>query len=546
MPDILQKCRITGKEFLIIEEDQKFYAKMGVPIPTLCIEESRRLKFMFRNERSMYYRKCDATGKQIISIYSPDKAFIVYNQETWWGDSWDPRSYGRDFDFSRPFFEQYAELNREVPKLAIQNTKSVNCDYTNYSSENKNCYLLVGGTASEDVYYGYRILYSKNIVDCVDLYKCELCYECLESVNLYNSVYCKGCQNSSDLYFSEYCIGCQDCFGCTNLRNKKYCIFNRSYSREEYMVKVVELKKKFLSGDISEFESLKAQNIYQATNVVNSENSSGDQLINCRNCQDCFVLKNSEDCRYMIYGEDNKDCADSYFSDNCELQYNSLNLHRNYNIIAGNLIWYVKNAAYVTLCFNSNNLFGCSSIPKGEYLIMNKQYSKEDFEKTKTRIIEHMKETGEWGEFFPTSLSPFAYNETVAQEYYPITNQEAENRGYNWKDDTVISQYQGTQYDISKDISEIEDAVCEAVLLCTVTQKAYKISKPELDFYRKMRLPVPKKSPDQRHVERMARRNPRKLWDRKCAKCGVEMKTSYAPERPEIVYCETCYLSEVY
>jgi len=41
-------------------------------------------------------------------------------------------------------------------------------------------------------------------------------------------------------------------------------------------------------------------------------------------------------------------------------------------------------------------------------------------------------------------------------------------------------------------------------------------------------------------------KNPRKLYIRNCDKCGKEMKTTYAPERPEIVYCENCYNKEVY
>ena len=32
--------------------------------------------------------------------------------------------------------------------------------------------------------------------------------------------------------------------------------------------------------------------------------------------------------------------------------------------------------------------------------------------------------TGEWGEFFPSSLSPFGYNETVAQEYFPMSRED--------------------------------------------------------------------------------------------------------------------------
>ena len=36
------------------------------------------------------------------------------------------------------------------------------------------------------------------------------------------------------------------------------------------------------------------------------------------------------------------------------------------------------------------------------------------------------------------------------------------------------------------------------------------------------------------------------LYDRNCAKCNIKIKTPYAPERPEIVYCVKCYQQEVY
>ena len=49
-----------------------------------------------------------------------------------------------------------------------------------------------------------------------------------------------------------------------------------------------------------------------------------------------------------------------------------------------------------------------------------------------------------------------------------------------------------------------------------------------------------------RHKRRMALRNPRRLWERQCAKCTKPITTSYAPDRSEIVFCETCYLETVY
>jgi len=72
------------------------------------------------------------------------------------------------------------------------------------------------------------------------------------------------------------------------------------------------------------------------------------------------------------------------------------------------------------------------------------------------------------------------------------------------------------------------------------------MTKSEIEFYLKHDLPLPKRHPDQRHIDRMNLRNPRKLFDRTCAKCGMDIQTTYAPEKPEIVYCETCYNKEIY
>ena len=95
-------------------------------------------------------------------------------------------------------------------------------------------------------------------------------------------------------------------------------------------------------------------------------------------------------------------------------------------------------------------------------------------------------------------------------------------------------------------IDDIPDDVLNWAVRCEATGRPFRIIKQELEFYRKMRLPVPRLHPDERHRRRMALRNPRKLWKRPCGKCGKEMETTYAPERPEIVYCESCYLQEVY
>ena len=93
----------------------------------------------------------------------------------------------------------------------------------------------------------------------------------------------------------------------------------------------------------------------------------------------------------------------------------------------------------------------------------------------------------------------------------------------------------------------------EQVLACSHKQncthqctQAFKIIPNELQFYRKMKIPLPILCPNCRHFERLERRNPMKLWSRNCAKCKKEIMSSYSLNSSETVYCEKCYQQEVY
>jgi len=70
-------------------------------------------------------------------------------------------------------------------------------------------------------------------------------------------------------------------------------------------------------------------------------------------------------------------------------------------------------------------MFGCASIRDKQYCILNKQYTREEYEKLVPQIIEKMQADGERGEFLPERISPFGYNETVANEYFPLSKEEA-------------------------------------------------------------------------------------------------------------------------
>ncbi len=207
--------------------------------------------------------------------------------------------------------------------------------------------------------------------------------------------------------------------------------------------------------------------------------------------------------------------------------------------------WQDKNVMYSDNCHYSEHLFGCISMKRKKYCILNKQYTKEEYEALVPKIIERMMADKEWGEFFPMPMTPFCYNETAATEYFPLEKDKVLALGLRWHDEDS-KNYKPQTVTLPDSIKDVKDDIADALLACEHCKKNFKILKQELTFYRDMNLPAPAKCYECRYTERVRRRNPRHLWERPCAKCTKQMWTSYPPERPEIVYCEECYLKEVY
>src|SRR3989338_10849178 len=89
-----QNCQFS---FFIDAQDFDFYRKIDVPPPTFCPECRFARKYVWRNHRALYKRKCQAPGhtEEMISIYHPGSPFIVYDRDYWWSDKWDPMDYGQ-------------------------------------------------------------------------------------------------------------------------------------------------------------------------------------------------------------------------------------------------------------------------------------------------------------------------------------------------------------------------------------------------------------------------------------------------------------------
>lgn len=548
-------CKQCSASFAIDDRDQGFYAKMQVPAPTLCPECRFQRRLAWRVEHNLYLRKCDLTGREMISIFPPDHPNKVYHHEEWYGDGWNPLEEGRPYDFNRPFFAQFSELMRAVPFFSLNVLAVQNSEYVNQCGWSKNCYFTIEADQNEDSMYCYRVYYVKTCVDCTECFRCERCYECTDCEKCFNLRYSQLCEQCRDSAFLFDCRSCNNCFGCVGLRQKQYHMFNEQLTKQEYEDRLRAFDfcdRQHLELARSRLEELERRHPRKSFIGEQNEDVTGNYLAQCKDCLDCYNVRSCRDCRYCDIIRDCKDCMDYLcWGDRGERLYECQECGHGTHTMRFCSACYegIYDLTYCyQCCLTAAHCFGCVGIKKKEYCILNKQYSKAEYEELVPRIIEHMKSIGEYGEFFPVAISPHCYNETVAQQYFPLSRDEVLKRGWKWRDQLPFTKGKETiSYEkIPERIEDVPDSILNEVLACEATGKNYRITKQELLFYRSFRIPIPRLHPDERHSRRMALRNPRRLWDRVCQKCGAEIKTSYQPSRPEVIYCERCYLETVY
>jgi hypothetical protein len=225
---------------------------------------------------------------------------------------------------------------------------------------------------------------------------------------------------------------------------------------------------------------------------------------------------------------------------------------------------------YSYYCFNANHCFSSTGLRKRDYCILNKQYDKAKFEALRDAIVVDMKRHGEYGEFFPASFSAFGYNESAAQEQFPLTKEQALARGFKWED--VQRGTFGKETVQWKDVPDSINGLgafdpAKEIFACTACSKNYRIIPAELAFYKRFSIPLPRLCPDCRHARRFAARGPNRLFARTCSCAGAKsadghytntvghfhgaavcsnlFQTNHLPEYDGSVYCEQCYQAEV-
>ncbi len=595
-----RKCKWTGEEFPIFEKDIEMLTKLSptigwqkfpIPLPTLSPKARQIRRLLFRNEWNFYKSRSNKTWASMISLYAPENKACIFEQKEWWQEDWNPMDFGREFDFTKSFNDQFYEMRTKVPRLNLVTVDNENSEYTTWTGYCKDCYLINSSENSENCYYGKLFQDCKNCVDCTFVYNSEKLYQCLNVKKSYNCMYLHNSWECNHCYYSDDLIACDHCILCSNLRNASYYFENKQYPREEWekLASNYRGKRIYIKNALVKFEEVRKNKKKKYASIQSSENCYGNIINESKNCFYCYDVNNSQDSRYVNIGvevKDNMDCNNMYLKP--EKSYEVLGTIGTYNIHFCTYVFHSSDVFFSHDCHHSKHLFWCIGLKNKEYCIFNKQYEKNEWEEKVKEIINYMMWTWEWGEYFDVKNTAFPYNDSLAEEYFPIKevvnmkdgviksrkiiNEKGSWTVYILDEESEISPAkldlwwevkidilwktknkeigvpENTFFleakDLKETIEEEGEEIIKKVIKCGITGRPFRIIKQEYDFYKMMNLPIPDTHPNERYFSRLAMKPERNLYIHNCIKCEKEVASVYDEENS--VYCEECYNKEIY
>jgi hypothetical protein len=533
-------CRRCGDAFNIDRQHLAFLERISpiiggrrhdVPPPTCCPMCRLQRRLANRNQLFIVTAPAFPDGEKIVSSFPGSTPFPVMESARWRSEEgWRPEDYGRPFDFTRPFFDQFRELRDAVPRAALSRVSTINSDYCNNSGSVKDCYLCFDIGESENCMHVETGHHLKDCLDCSNLVFSELCFDCVGCVRCYNLQSSSGCIDCRDSYFLRNCRSCRHCFGCVNLRWQEHCIFNQQCSREEYERMIASLDAQSVRRThVLRADALEAAHPRPHMVGAQTENCTGNHIYNSRNIEESYWIEHAEDLRFCFHVDFAKDCRDyCIWGERSELIYESIACGRDSSNLrfCFNCWDAAHDLLYCDSCLGASSCFGCVGMLKRHHCIFNRHYAPAEYADLAGRIVEHMRRTEEWGEFFPMQVSAVPYNVSLAARYFPVTPADCASQGLRW--------YDHPQPDVSDAIlaDDLGDVLPPAdrplIVRSAASAGAFKVTVQEVQLLRRFGAPLPRSTYDERMNERAKRLGTLQLCPCRCEKSGEELLSVYA------------------
>lgn len=290
------------------------------------------------------------------------------------------------------FFKELKRLIELDPKPPTHIVGCEGCEYADHVFHSKNLLYCFDDVNCSDSIYLYDCVNVANSMDCEYSIESELCYESVEAHKCFNCNYIENCSNMTDSSYSYACMNCQDVFGCVRLRNKSFCIFNRQLTEAEYKEKVKQYQSWPPEKVLAVVEELTRKYPQTQINEGFNENTTyGNYMYYNKNCYLCFTASHCKDSGYIHESNYQNTCFDIHYSTRNELCYEVIDsgdsFNCNYLVYSGNC----QDSSYVINCSDVKNSLGVVGKAHMQYVILNRQFNKEDYERISKEILDDIK-----------------------------------------------------------------------------------------------------------------------------------------------------------
>ena len=177
---------------------------------------------------------------------------------------------------------------------------------------------------------------------------------------------------------------------------------------------------------------------------------------------------------------------------------------------------------------------------------MNRQYTKEEYEKLRAEIIESMKKDGTYGKFFPYNMAYGGYNLSTANTYFPESKENIIRLGGYWEERNESRADGMATTELPDDIADVGDSITSQPLVCPETGSRFNIAPQELTLLRQFVVPLPRLHPDARTLGRFRQISVITPSSCSCFFCQKDIQAYYPLEWGyKKVACEDCYQQQI-
>ncbi|MFH1433437.1 MAG: hypothetical protein ABIG32_00900 [Candidatus Uhrbacteria bacterium] len=553
-------CELTGEKWMMDEEEIGWYKKFNVPPAKLSPIERRRQLWGFNAGLYIWWNQHAITRERLLSYIHPDNFIKPIPDQEWHAEDWGSKVSAK-IEPTANLFPQVKTLLQQIPLPAIRLFGEVKNTIGASIISAEDSFMVFGGVSKcKRCRYGYLVESDEDVVDSYRARSCTDCFAVNQCEKMYNCNYVLSCFECLDSSFLFDCRNCQHCYCSSNLRNSQYVFRNQKLSQAEYEKRIrgIDLScHTVFERERQKFYMLLGNDAVWPKNFnLSCEQSSGEYLRNCVRCKDCFSIGEAMDCyRSQMSQRGSEGCAYCSGFSGTSQSYEAVGVTNSSAIKFSTSVSNSLGLEYCHSCYNCENCFACVGLKNKDYHILNQSYQPEQYWKLVDEIKCAMLDRGEYGQFFPGDFSPagfvfaadifFDYQDHELKHFQAPTFDPARGAVISEKDEVVSENIETDA--IPDCLCELdEEQVIGKPIIDRQINRQYSISKADLAFYKKHRLPLPKQHFFSRVRELIRLGNLFSTETQSCSSCGTEIKVATNPTfNNRKIYCQACYLKHL-